>query len=107
MLPALPYVIVLLRLAARTEREYKVSQNVVNAGIGIANAIGASGVRITSSLCNMGDGRVGHALVDTAAWAVEGLTGGLAEGVGEGLVLVGLNSQALQQHMRAEQSFAS
>ncbi|KAH7353412.1 hypothetical protein B0T11DRAFT_117440 [Plectosphaerella cucumerina] len=99
---ALPYVIILLRLALRTEREYKVSQNVVHASITLANAIGASGVRITGSLCNMGDGRLGQMLVDTAAWTIEGVTGGLTEGVGEGLVMVGLNAQALQQQLRVD-----
>lgn len=99
---ALPYVIILLRLALRTEREYKVSQNVVHASITLANAIGASGVRITGSLCNMGDGRLGQMLVDTAAWTIEGVTGGLTEGVGEGLLMVGLNAQALQQQLRSE-----
>lgn len=101
---AMPYIIILLRLAARTEREYKVSQNLVNAGIGLANAIGAGGVRITGSLCQFGDGRMGQLLVDTAAWAVEGFTNGLTEGVGEGLVLVGMNAQALQQQLHPEQA---
>lgn len=86
---ALPYIILLLRLAARTEREYKVSQNVVTAGLGLANAIGSNGVRVTAGLCNMGDGRVGRAVGDAVAWAVEGVTGGLTEGVGEGLSIVG------------------
>ncbi|GKT48671.1 uncharacterized protein ColSpa_08852 [Colletotrichum spaethianum] len=85
---ALPYIILLLRLAARTEREYRISENLVGAGMGLANAIGSKGMRITGALCNVGDGRVGQALTEAIAWTVEGFTGGLSDGVGEGLSLV-------------------
>lgn len=93
---ALPYIVLLLRLAARTEREYKVSQNVVSVGIGLANTIGSNGMRLTSSVCNMGDGKVGQTLGDVVAWTVEGLTGGLTEGVGEGLAIMGAKGHAAQ-----------
>ncbi|KAK2005575.1 hypothetical protein LZ32DRAFT_664272 [Colletotrichum eremochloae] len=85
---ALPYLILLLRLAARTEREYRISENLVGAGMGLANAIGSKGMRITGALCNVGDGRLGQALTEAIAWTVEGFTGGLSDGVGEGLSLV-------------------
>ncbi|GKT59257.1 hypothetical protein ColTof4_12452 [Colletotrichum tofieldiae] len=85
---ALPYIILLLRLAARTEREYRISENLVGAGMGLANAIGSKGMRITGALCNVGDGRIGQALTEAIAWTVEGLTGGLSDGVGEGLSIV-------------------
>ncbi|OLN88322.1 hypothetical protein CCHL11_00448 [Colletotrichum chlorophyti] len=85
---ALPYIIFLLRMAARTEREYRISENLVGAGMGLANAIGSKGMRITGALCNVGDGRVGQALTEAIAWTVEGVTGGLSDGVGEGLSIV-------------------
>lgn len=85
---ALPYIILLLRMAARTEREYRISENLVGAGMGLANAIGSKGMRITGALCNVGDGRLGQALTEAIAWTVEGLTGGLSDGVGEGLSIV-------------------
>ncbi|KAK1720923.1 hypothetical protein BDP67DRAFT_391294 [Colletotrichum lupini] len=85
---ALPYIILMLRLAARTEREYRISENLVGAGMGLANAIGSKGMRITGALYNVGDGRLGQALTEAVAWTVEGLTGGLSDGVGEGLSIV-------------------
>jgi len=37
----------------------------------------------------MGDGKVGQMITQTAAWFVEGITGGTHEGVGEGMVIIG------------------
>ncbi|KAL0944373.1 uncharacterized protein CTRU02_202260 [Colletotrichum truncatum] len=90
---ALPYIILFLRLAARTEREYRISENLVGAGMSFANAVGSKGMRITGALCNVGDGRVGQALTEAIAWTVEGFTGGLSDGVGEGLTIVGAKRQ--------------
>ncbi|KAF9881817.1 hypothetical protein CkaCkLH20_00963 [Colletotrichum karsti] len=90
---ALPYIILLLRFAARTEREYRISENIVGAGMSFANTVGSQGMRITGALCNVGDGKVGQALTEAIAWTVEGFTGGLSDGVGEGLTIVGARRQ--------------
>ncbi|ROT40705.1 hypothetical protein SODALDRAFT_376471 [Sodiomyces alkalinus F11] len=90
---ALPYIVLLLRLVARTEREYKISANVVSAGVGFANALGSQGIRVTGTVCSMGDGRVGQVLADGVTWVVEGFTAGLTDGVAEGLALTGMKRQ--------------
>ncbi|KAJ0289794.1 hypothetical protein COL940_001438 [Colletotrichum noveboracense] len=90
---ALPYIVLLIRLAARTEREYKLSERVVGSGMSFANTVGSFGMRTTGALYNVGDGRVGQALTEAIAWTVEGVTGGLSEGVGEGLSIVGAKRQ--------------
>ncbi|KAL2754291.1 hypothetical protein ACRALDRAFT_1076073 [Sodiomyces alcalophilus JCM 7366] len=87
---ALPYIVLLLRLVARVEREYKVSANVARAGVGFANALGSQGVRVTGTICGLGDGRVGQVLADGVAWALEGFTAGLTDGVAEGLAVTGM-----------------
>ncbi|KAM0328204.1 hypothetical protein ACHAQA_005611 [Verticillium albo-atrum] len=86
---ALPYVVLLVRLAARAEREYNISQNVVSAGWGVMNSIGAQGVRATGTLCGIGEGRLGQAVAEAVAWTVEGVSGGLSEGVGQGMMIMG------------------
>ncbi|KAF6820141.1 hypothetical protein CPLU01_00198 [Colletotrichum plurivorum] len=90
---ALPYMLLLVRFAARTEREYRVSENLVGAGMGLANAIGSNGIKITGAICNVGDGRVGQVVTEAIAWTVEGFTAGLSDGVGEGLSIVGAKRQ--------------
>ncbi|TDZ35369.1 hypothetical protein C8035_v008864 [Colletotrichum spinosum] len=89
----LPYVLLLLRLAVRTEREYKISENLVGAGMDLANTIGSKGMKITGALCNVGDGKVGQVLTEAIAWTIEGVTGGLSDGVGQGLTIVGAKRQ--------------
>lgn len=37
----------------------------------------------------MGDGKVGQAIGDIMTWVVEGVTGGIHEGVGEGMAIMG------------------
>ncbi|RNJ51927.1 hypothetical protein D7B24_005687 [Verticillium nonalfalfae] len=85
---ALPYVVLLARLAARAEREYNISHNVASAGWGLVHSIGAQGVKATGTLCGIGDGRVGQAIAEAVAWTVEGVSGGLSEGVGQGMVIM-------------------
>ena len=44
---------------------------------------------LTTAIYGMGDGKVGQMITHTAAWFVEGITGGIHEGVGEGMVIIG------------------
>lgn len=45
---------------------------------------------MTGAIYGMGDGKVGQAITETAAWFVEGVTGGIHEGVGEGMIIMGV-----------------
>ncbi|KAF3350761.1 mRNA export protein mlo3 [Verticillium dahliae VDG2] len=90
---ALPYVVLLARLAARAEREYNISHNLASAGWGLVHSIGAQGVKATGTLCGIGDGRVGQAIAEAVAWTVEGVSGGLSEGVRQGMVIMGASRQ--------------
>lgn len=38
----------------------------------------------------MGDGKVGQLVLGVTSWFVEGITGGLHDGVGEGMALLGV-----------------
>jgi len=49
-----------------------------------------STVRIGNSVCQMNDGKVGQAFNDFIVWWVKGVTGGIHQGVGEGLVVLGV-----------------
>ena len=41
------------------------------------------------AIYGMRDGKVGQIITDAATWFVEGVTGGIHEGVGEGMVIMG------------------
>ena len=85
----LPYVKFLLNAAYRYEREHKISQKIISQGIETIDVAGKRGVEAAGMVFGMGDGRVGQLLTDAASWVVEGVTGGIHEGVGEGMVIIG------------------
>ncbi|KAB8299315.1 hypothetical protein EYC80_001390 [Monilinia laxa] len=88
----LPYLKYLLTLAYQYDRTHKISEKVLSKGIVTVDTLGKSGLAITGAVYGMGDGRVGQALTEAVAWVVEGVTGGVHEGVREGLVMLGAKS---------------
>jgi hypothetical protein len=85
----LPYLKYLLQSAYQYDREHKISEKVLSQGIETVDIIGKQSLTLTGAIYGMGDGKVGQAITETAAWFVEGVTGGIHEGVGEGMVIMG------------------
>ncbi|KAH8646978.1 hypothetical protein BGZ60DRAFT_424153 [Tricladium varicosporioides] len=85
----LPYVKFFLQAAYKYEREHKISEKLLSQSIETMDGIGKRGISLTGAIYGMGDGKVGQAITETAAWFVEGVTGGIHEGVGEGMVIMG------------------
>jgi hypothetical protein len=85
----LPYLKYLLSAAYQYDREHKISEKVLSQGIETIDSLGKRGLNFTTALYGMGDGKVGQMITRTAAWFVEGVTGGIHEGVGEGMVIMG------------------
>lgn len=84
-----PYLKSLLTAAYQYDREHKISERVFSQSIETVDMLGKHGLNITSAIYAMGDGRVGQALNDIVSWLVDGVTGGIHDGVGEGLVIMG------------------
>jgi len=55
-----------------------------------ANSLGKGGINIGSAVLSLSEGRVGAAISSFAAWWIEGVTGGICEGIGEGMVILGV-----------------
>lgn len=89
----MPYIIFFFQQAAQLERKYKVSKQVVGQAMDLANAFGRGSVTLSGAIYNMGDGKVGHALAGACSWALEGVAGGLSDGVGEGIAAVNAKRQ--------------
>lgn len=85
----LPYLKYLLRSAYQYDREHKISEKVLSQSIETVDIIGKRSLTLTGAIYEMGDGKLGQAITETAAWFVEGVTGGIHEGVGEGMVIMG------------------
>ncbi|KAK7431472.1 hypothetical protein QQZ08_001962 [Neonectria magnoliae] len=85
----MPYLMYLLKYAARMERKYKISETVVSHGLEIVNSIGKQSASITETMCQMNDGKVGQVLLEAMLWTIDGVAQGISDGVGEGLSIVG------------------
>lgn len=85
----LPYLKYLLSAAYQYEREHKISEKVLSQSIETVDILGKKSLSITGAIYGMGDGKVGQLITDAATWFVEGVTGGIHEGVGEGMVIMG------------------
>ncbi|KAF2449332.1 hypothetical protein P171DRAFT_351139 [Karstenula rhodostoma CBS 690.94] len=85
----LPHIKLFLGHAYRFERKHNVAQRLVNSGIIGADAVRRTGMQLTHTICQMNDGKVGVALSELMFWCVRGVTGGLQQGIQEGVGLLG------------------
>ncbi|ORX90973.1 hypothetical protein BCR34DRAFT_677999 [Clohesyomyces aquaticus] len=81
----LPYVRLFLEHAYRWEREHRVTHRVLNTGIMTVDELGRRSLQLSRTVCQMHDGKVGQAINDLALWWVQGLTGGIHQGISEGI----------------------
>ncbi|MCJ1390265.1 hypothetical protein MMC18_003123 [Xylographa bjoerkii] len=85
----LPYVKFYLRSAYRYERTNHISERVFATSMDIMDQVGRQGFGLVGSILNSGNGRVGGILAGIFAWWIEGISGGLHEGIGKGLAVMG------------------
>jgi hypothetical protein len=86
----LPYLKYLLSAAFQYEREHKISEKMLSQSIETVDMVGKKGVGIAGAVFGMGDGKVGQLIADAMSWFVEGVTGGIHDGVGEGMAIMGV-----------------
>lgn len=84
-----PYVKNFLQSAYRYDREHKITEKVLTQGVTTVDEIGKRGLTVTGAIYGMGNGRVGQVLTESATWLVEGVSGGIHEGLGEGMAMMG------------------
>ena len=72
------------------ERTHRITERIVTTTLEAADGLGKGSVNIGAAVCKFNEGRVGVALTNFAAWWMEGVAGGIYEGVGEGMVHLGL-----------------
>ncbi|KAH9203353.1 hypothetical protein DL95DRAFT_321574, partial [Leptodontidium sp. 2 PMI_412] len=84
----LPYLKVTLRAAYHYERMHKISEKVLSQSINTIDFIRRRGISLIEAIYGITDGRVGQALTGAASWFVEGVTGGIHDGMGECMVIM-------------------
>lgn len=86
----LPYIRILLRQVYHYERSHRIMERLVTATLDAADSLGKGSVSLGSTVLRLNEGKVGTAFTNVAAWWVEGVAGGIYEGVGEGMMILGL-----------------
>ena len=68
-------------------------QRSANYSIVKADALRRRGIQLSHTICQMNDGKVGQAINDVTIWWIQGLTGGLQQGLSDGVVIFGTEKQ--------------
>ena len=85
----LPYVKLFLGHAYQYEREHRISERIFSKGVCIIDEFGRWCVQFMHTICKMNDGKVGQAINELTFWWVRGVTGGIYQGISEGVVVLG------------------
>ena len=93
----LPYIKLFIGHAYRFERKHRVTERLVNNGMMTADSLRRTSLQLSRTICQMNDGKVGKALNDSAIWWVGGLTGGLQQGIREGVMMMSNDNSREQQ----------
>ena len=83
----LPYIKIFLSHAYQFEREHQVTRRLVNGSITTVDDIGRRSLRLSQTICQMNNGKVGQAINEMTMWWMRGVTGGMQQGVEEGFRL--------------------
>ncbi|KAE8377806.1 hypothetical protein BDV26DRAFT_203091 [Aspergillus bertholletiae] len=85
----MPYLKIVLHRLYQFERSHRVTERVVSASLDAADTLGRRSVSLGTTVLSIHDGKLGVAVSSLAAWWVEGIAGGIYEGIGEGMTILG------------------
>jgi hypothetical protein len=91
-----PYATLFLRNVYEYERSHRLTERIVTTTLDAADGLGKSSLNIGSAVFKLNEGKVGTAVGNLAAWWVEGIAGGVYEGVGEGMMHLGILRPGLE-----------
>ncbi|KAI5274818.1 hypothetical protein E4T47_02003 [Aureobasidium subglaciale] len=87
-----PYVQTTCRGAYQYEREHHISEKLLNQSWTTANALSKNTMTVARTVCSWNDGQVGAALEEIIFWWVQGVTGGLRDGMKDGMEVFGVKA---------------
>jgi hypothetical protein len=86
----MPYIKDVLIHLYRYDRAHRVTERVTAATLYVVEKVGRGSVNLGTSVLNMYDGKPVSAVSGAAEWWIEGVAGGIYEGVGEGMAILGI-----------------
>ena len=66
----------------------------MNKSMTTIDEFGRRSLQLSQTICQMNEGRVGQAISDMTIWWVRGLTGGIQQGISDGVVVIGSEGPA-------------
>jgi hypothetical protein len=88
----LPYIKLFLSHTYQFERKHQITKRLVNTGVTTVDELGRRSLKLSQTVCQMNDGMVGQAISEMTMWWVAGVTGGVQQGLAEGLKTMRLES---------------
>lgn len=79
----LPYIKLFMGHAYRFEREHKLTQRLMSTSVSTADELTRRGLRLSQTICQMNNGKVGQTINEVVVWWARGLTGGMQQGIEE------------------------
>jgi len=86
----IPHLQTLLAAAYTYEREHRVLEKLFARTVDAADALGKLSRVAIKAFCGMDGGKIGKAVEEMLLWWIEGVCGGVQEGVGDGLRVMGV-----------------
>ncbi|KAG9724057.1 hypothetical protein KCU86_g16876, partial [Aureobasidium melanogenum] len=96
-----PYVQMTCRGVYQYEREHHISEKLLNQSWTTANVLSKNTMAIAKTVCSWNDGQVGVVLEDMIFWWVHGVTGGLRDGVRDGMEVFGVKGIDYREKRRS------
>lgn len=90
----LPHLKYFLRSAYQYDRRHKISERILSGSLETVDNLGKRGLSASEALLGMCGGKAGLAISRVAGWFVAGVAGGVHEGLGKGMVIIGAMGQA-------------
>lgn len=81
ILLVLPVIMAFLNRALQFERQHQLTEKVLANGLDLTSALGERSLELQKALSRFKDGRLGGACVDAGSWLIEGVVGGVNDGI--------------------------
>jgi len=77
----LPLIMAMLNRVLQFERHHQVTEKVLTNGLDLTSALGERGLEVQKAFVRFKDGRLGSACLDAGSWFLEGIVGGINDGI--------------------------
>ncbi|KAJ4371364.1 hypothetical protein N0V83_004581 [Neocucurbitaria cava] len=98
----LPYIRLFLSHTYQFERKHQITKRLVNSSVTTVDELGRRSLRLSQTICQMNDGKVGQAINEMTIWWVRSVTGGVQQGLEEGLSVMGARSEGSRGRVTVE-----